>query len=440
MSCESHGEEQSPDPGTCSSRRTTKTVVLPGTLDTKGREYAFVRARLLDAGVTPMVIDFGVLGEPSIRPDIPAAEVAAAAGADLHELRFGREGTDTRAVALATMERGLAAILRRLRAEGRCDGVLGMAGSGGSSVISGAMRSLPLGVPKLLVSTMASGDVGGYIGTRDIAIMHSVTDIAGLNRVSRAILTNAAYAVAGMVSGTIAASETPDKPLVAITMFGITTPGVLRLVQRLEDAGFETIAFHAVGSGGRSMEEMIEEGLIDGVIDYTVSELTDQLLGGIFGAGPRRLEAAGRRGIPQVVVPGAIEVLNFGPRSSVPPKYDTADRPLVIHNPNVCAVRITREEGVQLGKLLTEKVNAAGGPTAVVLPLNGLDKYEAAPDGPFIDCVADDALFEAIRSTLRPDIPLTELDANINDPTFADTVFETFTRLWRDARGSSDST
>jgi uncharacterized protein (UPF0261 family) len=408
------------------------TVVLMGTLDTKGREYAFVRARLAAAGVTPLLVDFGVLGEPSIKPDIGSAEVAQAGGADFHNLRFGREGSDTRAAALAIMERGLIEVLRRLREEGRCDGVLGLAGSGGSSAISGAMRSLPLGVPKLLVSTMAASvDMGAYIGTRDICIMHSVTDIAGLNRVSRTILANAAHALVGMVRSAGWAEEPIDKPLVAITMFGITTPGVLRLVRRLEESGFETIVFHAVGSGGRSMEQMIEEGVIDGVIDYTVSELTDHLLGGIFDAGPDRLEAAGRRGIPQVVVPGAIEVLNFGARSTVPEKYDRPERRLIIHNPSVCAVRINQEEGAQLGKLLAAKVNAATGPTAVLLPLNGLDKYEAAPDGPYIDRHSDESLFDAIRSDLRQDIPLTEMDANINDPEFADRVFEAFMQLWR---------
>jgi uncharacterized protein (UPF0261 family) len=402
-----------------------------GTLDTKGREYAFVKARLAAAGVTPLLVDFGVLGEPSIEADIRSAEVAQAAGGDLHDLRFSREGSDTRAAALAVMERGLIAILGRLTAQGRCDGVLGLAGSGGSSAISGAMRSLPLGVPKLLVSTMAASvDTAAYIGARDICIMHSVTDIAGLNRVSRRILANAAHALAGMVREAGWDEQGIDKPLVAVTMFGITTSGVLRLVQRLEESGFETIVFHAVGSGGRAMEQMIEEGMIDGVIDYTVSELTDHLLGGLFDAGPTRLEAAGRRGIPQVVVPGAIEVLNFGARSTVPANYDTPERRVIVHNPSVCAVRIDQDESGQLGRILASKVNAATGPTAVLLPLDGLDKYEAAPDGPYINRQCDAALFEAIRSELRPDIPLTEISANINDPEFADRVFEAFMQLW----------
>ncbi len=414
----------------------TPTVVLVGSLDTKGPEYGFVKACLQASGVTPVVVDFGVLGEPPFTPNFTADEVARAGGASLQELRFTREGSDTRAVALATMERGVSAILSRLLAEGRCDTVLGMAGSGGSSVISGAMRSLPIGVPKLLVSTMASGNVGGYVGTRDISIAYSITDIAGLNRVSRKILSNAAAAAAGMARGVPLAARVAVRPLIAITMFGITTPGVLRIVAHLEKAGFDPVVFHATGSGGRAMEEMIDENLIDGVIDYTTSELVDELLGGIFPAGPHRLEAAGRKGIPQVVVPGALEVLNFGPRKTVPEKYDRPGRKCIVHNLNVCAVRTNREESAELGKIFAEKVSMATGPVAVILPLKGLDKYEQPPDGPWIDAEADDALFQAIKSKLRPDIPVTELPYNINDPDFADSTFETFLRLWQESHPS----
>jgi uncharacterized protein (UPF0261 family) len=278
---------------------------------------------------------------------------------------------------------------------------------------------------------MASGNVGGYIGTRDMCIMHSVTDIAGLNRISRKILTNAALAIAGMAKGAVKEPEKGNKSLIAITMFGITTPGVLRIIERLESAGFETIVFHAVGTGGQSMEQMIDEGLIDGVVEYTGSELTDELLGGVFSAGPHRLEAAGRRGIPQVVVPGAIEVLNFGPRATIPEKYDKPERRVVVHNPHVSAVRINRDESIQLGNILAEKVNASTGPTAVLLPLKGLDKYEA-PGGPYIDAEADKALFNTLRSTLRTDIPIVELEANVNDPEFANATADAFLRLWEE--------
>lgn len=409
------------------------TVVLVGSLDTKANEYGFVRSRLKEAGLNVVLVDFGVLSDPPIKPDISAEEVAKAGRANLADLRFSREGSDTRAVALATMERGLSLVLNRLLEEGRCDAVFGMGGSGGSSVISGAMRSLPIGVPKLLLSTMASGNVSGYIGTRDMCIMYSVTDIAGLNRVSRKILTNAANAVAGMAMGLKSTTEMEDKPLVAVTMFGITTPGVLRIIEKLESAGFETIVFHATGSGGRAMEEMINEGLIDGVIDYTTSELVDEYLGGIFSAGPNRMEAAGRVGIPQVVVPGALEVLNFGARSTLPEKYDKPERKCIVHNPNVCAVRTNVQESAELGKIFAEKVNKAMGPAMVMLPLQGLDKYEQPPDGPWIDPEADGALFDSIKANLRKDIPLIELNANINDREFADAAFGNFLMLWEKA-------
>ncbi len=403
-------------------------VVLVGTLDTKGPEYAFVRDRLRAAGVLVTVVDVGVLGEPGFLPDVTAAQVAEAAGLELAGLRFAREGSDTRAVALATMERGATAIVERLRTSGRVQGVMGLGGSGGSTVVSGVLRSLPIGLPKLLVSTMASGDVRTFVGTSDICLVYPVTDVAGLNRVSRRVLANAANAMAGMVRGAAVGAAT-DAPLIAITMFGITTPGVMRVQAGLEQRGFETIVFHAVGAGGRAMEEMIDAGLIDGVVDYTTSELTDELLGGVFSAGPARLEAAGRRGIPQVVVPGALEVINFGPRETIPARYDVAERLIVVHNPTVSAVRTNAEESAALGRLLAAKVNAATGPTAVLLPLVGLSQYEA-PGGPYVDPMADEALFTAIRRGLRQGIALREIPANVNDPAFADAAVATFLELW----------
>jgi len=410
------------------SRFHLSTVVVLGTFDTKGREYGYVKECLVESGVTPLMIDFGVLADPPFNPDISARDVARAGGADLAELSSCHTGGDARAVALEVMTKGLIEILKTLREEGRCDAVFGLGGSGGSSVISEAMRSLPVGVPKLLLSTMASGDVGNYIGTKDICIMYSITDIAGLNRISQPILRNAAYAIAGMAKGGPPVQQ-EDKSIVAITMFGITTTGVLRIVDRLEEEGFETIVFHANGSG-RAMEELIDEGLIDGVIDYTVSELTDYVLGGAFHAGPNRLEAASRQGIPQVVVPGSIEVLNFGARDTVPEKYNTPQRKIIIHNPFVCGVRINELESEELGSILARKVNDTKGPAAVLLPLGGLDEFEAPPDGPWIDKEKDEALFDAIRTNLRANISLTELDANINDREFADATVDTFLQLW----------
>ncbi len=369
-----------------------------------------------------------MLGEPPFEPDVPADEVARLGGAELQELRFAREGSDTRAVALATMARGAAAVLARLHAEGRCDAVLGLAGSGGSSVIAEAMRALPIGLPKLLVTTMIGTSAGDYVDTSDLVLASPVTDIAGLNRVSRAILTNAARAVAGMVGEQPAVATDGDRPLVALTMMGVTTPCVLRVQAGLEQRGFETIVFHAVGTGGRAMERMVTDGLVDAVCDLTTHEVTDHELGGIFDAGPERLQVAGRLGLPVVAVPGALEFVNFGPRETVPAHLDIPERRIVVHNPSVCAVRITAGEAALVGRVFAEKVNAATGPVAVVLPLRGCSSYELA-EGPFTDETADRALFDAIRAGLRRGVLLREVDANVNDPEFADTVLAIFDEI-----------
>jgi uncharacterized protein (UPF0261 family) len=410
-------------------------VVLIGTLDTKGREYDYIRTWLREAGADVSLVDIGVLGEPGAIPDISASQVAEAGGASLQSLRHAREGSDTRAAALAAMGRGCVRVVEDLRARGLCDAVLGAVGSGGASVLAPVFQALPLGVPKLLVTTM-----GGYLEslskTRDITLMQSVTDVAGLNRVSRQILRNAAFAAAGMAaSGQVPPSS---RPLVAVTMFGVTTPGVLQVERRLQAAGFETITFHAVGSGGRAMEEMIESGLIDGVVDYTISELTDELLGGIFSAGPTRLEAAGKAGIPQVIVPGAIEVLNFGPRASVPPRFDTPERRLIVHNENVTAVRTTRAEAESLGRIVASKANLATGPVAVMAPLQGFDSYQQRPDGPWIDPETDAGFYAALRHTLDSRVALIELEANINDKAFADAVAQRFCALWAERPSRRD--
>jgi uncharacterized protein (UPF0261 family) len=416
------------------------TVVLIGTLDTKGREYRYLKQCLQIAGLDVLLVDVGVVGEPTVVADISARDVAAAAGTTIEQLRFSREGSDTRAVALAAMQRGAIAVAKRLHGQGRCDALLGAAGSGGTTIISGVMQAMPLGLPKLLVSTMAAMSLSAFAGTRDITVMHAVTDIAGLNRFSRRILRNAAFAAAGMAKGAASSGAEPViNPLVAITMFGVTTPGVLRVQDRLHAAGFETIVFHAVGSGGRAMEDMIAEGLVDGVVDYTVSELTDELLGGVFTAGANRLEAAGKMGIPQVIVPGAIEVLNFGPRATVPPRFDTPARRLIVHNPHVCAVRTTKEEAVQLARVMAEKLNKAIGSTAVMVPLLGFDKYQQRPDGPYIDPEADDAFLVTLRNALRSDIRYREEQLNINDPEFADATVETFVELWQRHRTPTPS-
>lgn len=408
------------------------TVALVGTLDTKGQEYAFVKECIKETGVDVIVIDTGILGEPPFKPEISAEMVVRVTGKSIQEIRFAKEGSDTRAIAIETMSKGLEITLNNLVKEGKCDAVFGMGGSGGTNLISAAMQTLPLGVPKFILSTMMSGDVRPYVGSKDMTMMYSVTDIAGLNMVSRLILANAAHAVAGMAMYSSTAKKKAqgnNKPLIAITMFGITTPGVLHMVDLLEKKGFETIVFHATGSGGLAMENMIREGLIDGVIDYTLSELCDYQYGGAFSAGPTRLTAASDMGIPQVIVPGAIEVLNYNGVANLPEDKNVPERKLIIHNPTVCAVKTTNDELEILGKIIGEKVSRAKVLTEVLLPLGGLDKYEAK-GGPWEDKDSDQVLFDTIKSNLSSNIPVTEIDANINDHIFAETAVDTFVKLW----------
>jgi uncharacterized protein (UPF0261 family) len=406
----------------------TGTAVLIGTLDTKGREYEFVRGELEKAGLAVVLIDVGVLGDASIPVDVTAHEVAEAAGVPLEALRATREGTDTRAHALEIMSRGAVAIVSDLHARGCCDGILGLGGSGGSALLSAAMRSLPLGVPKLLISTMASGDVSPYVQSSDLCIMHSVTDIAGLNRISRPILRNAAAAIGGMIAAASAHPEVEDAPAVGLTMLGVTTPAGLRIVERLEQAGFDPIVFHAVGSGGRALESLIGSGIVSGVIDLTIKEVTDDVLGGVFVAGPDRLRTAGRLGIPQIVVPGAAEVINFGPLETVPEHLRDGSRPVVQHNAEVTAVRATQEELLRVADEVARRLNEATGSLEVLIPRGGFDSY-AAHGGPFSDPASDAAFADRLTSALRDDIPVTSFDTDINDAAFADEVADRFIAL-----------
>ncbi len=410
----------------------TPTVVLLGTLDTKGTEHAFVRDRLRDAGIDVILVDVGILGRPTVEPDVPSRDVAQAAGTTLEDVRAAGMAGGNRAIALEAMARGASALVAAWREEGRCDGAMGMGGSGGTAIISAVLRSLPVGVPKLLVSTMTSGDTRGFVGTRDLMLLHPVTDIQGLNRISRRVLENAANAMAGMVLRP-AAEAAGDAALVAISMQGVTTPGVQDVQARLEAAGFETIVFHANGSGGMAMEELIETGAVDGVLDLTANELTSELLGGVLSAGPRRLTAAGRMGIPQVVAPGALEVINFGPLSSVPAPFAGPERRMVIHSAEITSVHATAAEAARIGARFAERVSTSTGPTIVLLPLGGCSKFEL-PGGPFIDPDVDAALFGAIRAGLPAAIPCRDVDANINDAAFAEAATGAFLELWQQAR------
>ncbi len=383
-------------------------------MDTKGEELAFVRSRLLDAGVEVLVVDAGTAGEPQgLEPDVTRAQLAAEIGADASTL------TD-RGTAVATMADAAAALVRRLHAEGRVDGVLGAGGSGNTAIATAAMRALPIGVPKLMVSTMAAGDTSDYVGGADVTLMASVTDVAGLNTISARILANAAAAMAGMV-GAPPVELGEQKPLIGATMFGVTTPCVTRARAALEARGYEVLVFHATGTGGRAMEALVDAGFLAGVLDATTTELCDDLVGGVLSAGPERLEAAGRAGVPQVVSLGALDMVNFGARETVPPQF--ADRTIYVHNPSVTLMRTTAEECAELGRRSARKLSAATGPVALYVPLLGVSMFDV-PGQPFQGPDADAALFAALREGLGENVELVQLDCTINDDAFADAMAE----------------
>jgi uncharacterized protein (UPF0261 family) len=385
------------------------TVVLVGTLDTKGDEYGYLRDRVRDHGVDVLLVDVGV-DEPHLQPDISRHEVAEAAGEDIAQLAAARD----RGAATAAMGRGAAALLPRLHADGRLDAVLGAGGSGGSSIVAEGMRSLPVGVPKLLVSTLASGDTRPYVGDVDVTMMYSVVDIAGVNSVSARILSNAAGAIAGMANATVPPRD--HRPLIAASMFGVTTPAVTRARQRLEQLGYEVLVFHATGTGGRSMEALVTAGFVSGVLDLTTTELADDLVGGVLSAGPGRLEAAGAAGVPQVVSLGALDMVNFGPRDTVPERF--AGRDLHVHNPTVTLMRTTAQECHELGRRIGRKLSAARGPTVLFVPLRGVSMI-AVEGQPFHDPDADQALRDGLHETLTDSVEVHELQLDINDEAFA---------------------
>lgn len=390
----------------------TKTVAVVGALDTKGAEFAFLCAQLTRSGVHPLTINFGVMNEPTLEPDVSAVEVATAGDADLTALREA----DDRGAAMAAMATGAARIVRRLYDEGRIDGIIGMGGSGGSSVIATAMRALPVGVPKLLVSTVAAGDTRPYVGSRDITLMPSVVDVAGLNRISRRIFANAVGAIAGMVSVELA-PPADDRPLIAASMFGNTTPCVDRARTTMDAQGYETLVFHATGIGGQTMESLIADGFVAGVLDITTTEWADEICGGMLRAGPTRLDAAALRGVPQVVAPGCIDMANFGGREMIPARY--ANRTFYEWNPAVTLMRTTPEENAEMGRIFADKLNRATAPVTVLIPLKGFSILDS-PGDRFWEPRADAAFIEALTTHLRPDIPVEQLDLNINDPAFAD--------------------
>jgi uncharacterized protein (UPF0261 family) len=393
-----------------------QTILLLGTLDTKGDEFAFARDLINNRGHDLILLDVGVMSDPALEPTISAGEVATRANTSLEALRTAGD----RGAAMDAMTKGATAIAQELLNNGTFDGVLGLGGSGNTAVATGVMRALPVGLPKVMVSTMASGDTAPYVGAKDITMMYSVVDIAGLNRISRQIIGNAVGAVCGMAEQDIPAED--NRPLVAASMFGVTTPCVTAVRERLEAAGYEVVTFHATGSGGRAMEGLIKDGFIAGVADITTTEWCDELVGGVLSAGPTRLEAAAQTDTPQVVSVGALDMVNFGSMDSVPKQFQ--DRNLYKHNAQVTLMRTTPEECAELGRIIADKLNAATGATVLMLPLQGVSMIDA-PDEPFYDPEADAALFDALRTHIDPgSVELDERDLHINDPEFADAFAE----------------
>lgn len=404
----------------------TKTIAILGALDTKGSEFAFLKAEIEKRGCKTLVVDTGVLGEPAFPPDVSSQQVAAAGGANLSDLIAGAD----RGAAMTVMGQGAAKIAQQLYADHKIDGVISMGGGGGSSVGTAAMRALPVGFPKLMVSTVASGDTSGFVGSSDITMMYSVVDVAGINRISRMIYTNAAGAIVGMVQGETVQVE--DKPIIAVTMFGNTTRAVNQARGLLEAAGYEVLVFHATGSGGRTMESLINDGLITGVLDMTTTEWADELLGGVLSAGANRLDAAAQKGIPQVVVPGCIDMCNFWAMDTVPEKY--RERNLYAWNPNITLMRTTPEENAQLGKIFAEKLNKATVPVAVYIPAMGVSELDVEGK-PFYLPEALESFTHTLKTHLRDDIPVIEMQVDINDPAFSEATVEALLNMLAGAAG-----
>ena len=394
-----------------------KTVCIVGTMDTKGVEFSFIKSQIESAGVSTCVINTGILGEPQLTPDISADEVAQAGGSSLQALRD--EGD--RGNSVAVMAQGAATRVAEKHAAGEIDGIISLGGSAGTTIGTTAMQAVPVGVPKIMVSTLASGDTSPYVQSKDICMMYSVVDIAGINRLSRQILANAAGAIVGMVNAE-APAATADKPLIAATMFGVTTPCVTKAREVLEAAGYEVLVFHATGTGGQAMEDLVKGGFLAGVLDATTTELADELVGGVLSAGPDRLEAAGETGLPQVVAPGALDMVNFGPPDTVPEQFK--DRLFYQHNPTVTLMRTTPEETAELGRIMARKLSEAKGPTTVIIPTRGISAIDQTGQ-PFDSPEARTAWIENLKAHIGDNVTVVEMDAHINDDAFATKLAET---------------
>jgi uncharacterized protein (UPF0261 family) len=401
-----------------------KTVCILGAFDTKGEDHAFLREEILKLGHQVLTVNIGVLGSTTLFPvDYEATEVVRSAGLDLEKIRARKD----KAEAMKALDQGAPNLIRQLYEQQRFAGIIGMGGSGGSSIIAAAMRALPIGVPKVLVSTVASGDVSFYVRGKDITMIPSIVDVAGLNRISRLVYARAAGAICGMVR-TEPVHSSDDLPIITASMFGNTTDCVSTCVKALKQKGFEVLVFHATGAGGRAMETLVADGLVEAVLDITTTEWADELCQGIFSAGPERLDAPGQRGLPHLIVPGCVDMANFGAPSTVPEKYRQAKRLFYEWNPSVTLMRTNAEENRRMGEIFAKKANVAKGPVAFLIPLKGVSMLDG--DGQqFCDRDADRAMLDAIKANLKPGIPVVELDLNINDPPFAAKAVEMMLEL-----------
>lgn len=388
------------------------TIAVVGTFDTKGAEYLYVKELIESLGLKTFTIHTGVF-EPSFEPDVSNSEVAGKAGIDIETLVSKKD----RALATEILSKGMEILIPELYKKGKFDGIISFGGTGGTSLVTPAMRALPIGVPKIMVSTVASGNTEPYVGTSDIIMMPSVVDISGINSISTKIFTNAVFAIAGMVKfKNVKIVE--EKPLVATTMFGVTTPCITAAREYLEERGYEVLVFHATGIGGRSMEALVKGGFIKGVLDLTTTEWADEIVGGVLNAGPNRLEAASETCVPQVVSVGAMDMCNFGPYETVPEEF--RERNLYKHNPTVTLMRTNKEENKRIGNKIAEKLNLAKEKTALFIPLKGVSAIDIEGQ-PFYGPEEDKILFDALRNNINKDVvEVIEMDCAINDIEFAE--------------------
>jgi uncharacterized protein (UPF0261 family) len=393
-----------------------KTIVVLATLDTKGREAHYLREQIEKLGDRALVIDTGVVGAPATQADITREQVAAAGGIPLVTLL----ANPTREVAAPVMAAGATKIVTELAASGQAHGIVAMGGTQGTTLSTRVMRALPYGFPKVMVSTMASGNVAPWVDIKDLTMMFSVTDILGLNPVSRKVLANAAGAVCGMAAVEVKL-EQGDKPLVGVTTVGITTKGAMKAIELLEAAGYETIVFHAIGPGGRAMEQLMKEGVIGAVLDYSTIEVSNEMYHALLAGGPERLTVAGKLGLPQVLCPGAIEVLVYNEPETVPAQY--RDRTLIAHSPQITDVRLNRGEMAEVGREVARRLQYTQNDAVFMIPTAGYDSYAVKGEG-FYDPEADAAFVAELKAGLPPNIRIIERDTHIEDPAFATEAVE----------------